>query len=194
MPHPAFHEPAARRPVQMTGFWECAEYPEIGGEELRRELTFRTPPDAENAHIAAEITRSQSVAVHVRGRDLITHAATARRHVPGRDYYAAAAERIATQVEEPVFYVFTDDPAYAREFVQLPYPTTFVVHNADGRDHEDLRLMTLCRHHVLACSTFSWWGAWLAQSPDQCVIAPRVFFVDGKPPIDHYYPQSWILI
>ena len=193
-PHPAFQEPAARRPVQMAGFWECAEYPEIGGEELRRELAFRAPPDAENARYATEITRSQGVAVHVRGRDLITHAAQARRHVPGRDYYAAAAERIAMQVEEPVFYVFTDDLAYAREVVQLPYPTRFVVHNADGRDHEDLRLMTLCRHHVLACSTFSWWGAWLARSPGQCVIAPRVFYVDGKPPIDHYYPKSWILI
>ena len=57
IPHPAFHEPPARRPVQMAGFWECAEYPEIGADELRREFTFRAPPDAENARVAAEITR-----------------------------------------------------------------------------------------------------------------------------------------
>jgi hypothetical protein len=177
----------------MTGFWECAEYPEIGGDDLRRELAFSAPPDAENARVAAELARSPSVAVHVRGRELIANPG-ARRHVPGRDYYAAAAEHIATHVKEPVFYVFSDDPAHAREVVQLAYPTTFVVHNADGRDHEDLRLMTLCQHHVLACSTFSWWGAWLAQSPGQRVIAPRVFFRDGKPPIDHYYPKSWTLI
>ena len=195
LPHPVFQEPPARRPVQMTGFWEVAAYPELGGEELRRELVLRRPPDPENAALADRMRGEESVAVHVRAGDLVTNRSpAARRFVPGSDYYAAAAERIAAVVADPVFHVFSDDPSFAREVVRLPYPTEFVTHNGEERHEEDLRLMTCCRHHVLASSTFSWWGAWLATWDGQQVIAPRVFFLSAVPPVDHYYPKSWTLI
>ena len=73
LPHPVFQEPPARRPVQMTGFWEVAAYPELGGEELRRELVLRRPPDPENAALADRMRGEESVAVHVRAGDLVTN-------------------------------------------------------------------------------------------------------------------------
>jgi hypothetical protein len=61
LPHPVFQEPPARRPVQMTGYWEVAAYPELGGKELRRELVLRRPPNPENAALADRMRGEESV-------------------------------------------------------------------------------------------------------------------------------------
>jgi hypothetical protein len=84
---------------------------------------------------------------------------------------------MASRLRDPHFFVFSDDLAWARNNLQLPARTTYVDHNNADRGYEDLRLMTRCRHHIIANSTFSWWGAWLAAAPKQIVIAPRLWFV-----------------
>jgi hypothetical protein len=74
-------------------------------------------------------------------------------------------------------------------------PTIFVSHNGPDRDYEDLYLMAACRDHVIANSTFSWWGAWLGQAPDKIVCAPRNFSpYQGMRPLSDVYPSSWTVI
>jgi hypothetical protein len=193
--HPAFSASRVRRRVRMIGFWECTTYVRLGGEALQKELEFREPPEPVNADWIARIERDQGVGVHVRGADLFHNPEEAgRRVVPGRDYYEAASAKIAAHDPDAVFYVFSDDPAHAREVVQIPYPTVFVDHNGEQGLEEDLRLLSHCRHHILAPSTFGWWGAWLARWPGQHVIAPRRYFVKGNPPLGDYYPAEWELL
>ena len=73
-------------------------------------------------------------------------------------------------------------------------PTTYINHNGEGKDYEDLRLMSTCKHHIIANSSFSWWGAWLATYDQQQVIAPKKWFNDPTKDYRDIVPQSWIKI
>jgi hypothetical protein len=71
-------------------------------------------------------------------------------------------------------------------------PIVILRHNGPERDYEDLRLMSLCQHHIIANSTFSWWGAWLCQNPDKIIIAPRNWFREATQSTRDLIPYNWI--
>jgi hypothetical protein len=193
--HSVFSSPRIRSRLRMMGFWECATYARLGGDELRRELELREPPSAENAEWIARIQAAPSVGVHVRGADLLHNPKQAgKRVVQGAEYYDAAAAKIEAHTPEATFYVFTDDPEHARRVVRFPQPTVFVEHNGEEHQQEDLRLLSCCRHHILSSSTFGWWGAWLGKREHQHVIAPADYFTEGHAPLGDYYPAEWELL
>jgi hypothetical protein len=101
-------------------------------------------------------------------------------------------EAIRRRVQDPCFFVFSDDPRWARGNLAVDGPVTFVDHNGPEQHYEDLRLMSRCRHHVIANSTFSWWGAWLGAHPDQMVIAPKRWFASGTRQTQDLYPPRWL--
>ena len=112
--------------------------------------------------------------------------------MPGTDWYRRAVGLIADRVGGIELFVFSDDLDWAEAELRLDHPTTYVSHNR-GAAHEDLRLLAGCRHHVLANSSFSWWGAWLGENPGQIAVAPSPWIrnapeVDargGARPLDH---------
>jgi hypothetical protein len=176
----------------LAGYWSSARYFEGIAPLLRKELTVREEPDEFNAALAGQIRECEAVSVHVRRTDYVTDLGTNRHHgALGREYYAAAVEYLTARVAEPHFFVFSDDTAWTRANLAFSHPATFVEHNGAARDYEDLRLMALCGHHILANSSFSWWGAWLGTRREPVVVAPKRWFADGKHDTRDLYLPGW---
>ncbi|MFH1708611.1 MAG: alpha-1,2-fucosyltransferase [Planctomycetota bacterium] len=177
--------------VYLEGYWQSELYFRAIADIIRAEFTVKAPLSGRNAEVAAMIRAAAApVSLHVRRGDYLTNPNWAT--VP-EAFYRAAAARIAAQMANPHFFCFSDDPAWVRDHLDLGQDRTVIEGNA-GAAHEDLRLMSLCRHHIIANSSFSWWGAWLDPGPDKIVIGPRRWFKDPDKAMGDMIPEGWILL
>jgi hypothetical protein len=90
-----------------------------------------------------------------------------------------------------VFYVFSDDIAWVRENLPITLPCVYIDHNRGTESHRDMQLMSRCCHHIIANSSFSWWGAWLNPSAEKIVVAPQKWFVNDNDTKD-LFPSGWV--
>jgi hypothetical protein len=189
-PHVLEPHPAAR--LELHGFWQSERYFAAIAPLLREDFRLRPGP-WDHAPWAARIAAARdAVCVHVRRQDYLTPAGASVGFV-GRDYYSRALAGLARHVAAPQFFVFSDDLAWCRENLRFAHPHAFVVHDAPGdHTHLDFRLMTLCRHFVIANSSFSWWAAWLGSDPHKVVVAPKLWFSGDAEASQEIAPQSWL--
>tara|TARA_R110002020_G_scaffold993_5_gene4916 strand:- start:755 stop:1618 length:864 start_codon:yes stop_codon:yes gene_type:complete len=180
--------------VYLKGYWQSERYFKPFESALRDDFRIVTPPSRENAAILAELAQRPAISLHIRRGDYVRDARTNATHgTCSLDYYARGAERIAAQMTgAPLIVTFSDDPAWVRDNLRLPFEMRVMDHNDSDRNYEDLRLMSACRHHIIANSSFSWWGAWLNPSPDKIVVAPARWFADPKLVNEDIWPTSWI--
>jgi hypothetical protein len=178
--------------VGLVGYWQTFRALETIAEDMRREFRFRFEPLGPNGEMLSRILdSSNSVSLHIRRGDYTL--AVEGNRVLSMSYYSRAIELFRARIGNPVFFVFSDDIAYARANLPSDISAVFVSHNDDFRAHEDLRLMSACRHNIIANSSFSWWGAWLNSNSEKIVFAPRMWYANS----DSYYPDllpdTWIL-
>lgn len=181
----------------LVGYWQSEKYFDNHIVELRKDFTFKNPLSPAKQKVAQEIaSKDHPVSLQVRRGDFVSHHGSSNFHgALGLDYYDNAVKEIAKTVTGPHFFVISDDPEWCRENIKLDYPTTFVDH-IPGTGHEDMNLMSRCEHHIIANSTFSWWGAWLNPNPNKIVIAPVQWFKDPamKGQDKDVVPGSWIRV
>lgn len=183
---------AIKNAAYVLGFWQDERYFKEIQSVLRKEFTLKAGFSEANQILAKRILQVNAVSLHTRRLHGVASAADAKPTSDaekqgialGTPYYDKALEIIREEVPNPVIFVFSDYPAWARKGLRTDLPT-HVFDNTRGRAHEDLWLMALCKHHIIANSSFSWWGAWLAASPGQIVIAPSGAI--ASPTI----PNSW---
>lgn len=158
--------------LYLEGYWQSEGYFKDVEDVIRKDLRIAPPTDPENLAMAARIRDSLAVAVHVRFFDAPGEVAGINN--ASGEYYAKAVENMEALVSGAHYFVFSDHPDAARARIPLPDKRiTCVPHNSgDAKAYADLWLMSQCRHFIIANSTFSWWGAWLAKGPDKHVIAP----------------------
>ncbi|HSR31651.1 MAG TPA: alpha-1,2-fucosyltransferase, partial [Anaerolineae bacterium] len=138
--------------VTFIGYWQTERYFAEIAPLLRTELAVVPAMEGQNVAVARSIAACDSVAVHVRHGDNVKAAAALGVLAPA--YYERAFTAICSEVAQPRFFVFSDDPEWARSVLRTPGQTTYVAHNSPHHSYEDLRLMTLCKHHIIANSTF----------------------------------------
>ena len=179
----------------LAGYWQSPKYFAAIEPQIRSEFTIKDKLDGRNQELARQISESMAVSLHVRRGDYVENALTNRYHgTCSPEYYRSAEQLLRDRIGNIRLFVFSDDPDWAEAKLRFVSPVTIVRHNGPDRDYEDLRLMTLCSHHIIANSTFSWWGAWLCPNPDKVVIAPRNWFKEANNRTDDLIPEDWIKI
>jgi hypothetical protein len=176
----------------LEGYWQSEKYFQDIADIIRTEFTITIEPCARNKQMTEIIGKSEAASLHVRRGDYALNPVTNQFHgLCSLDYYKKAIEMVASRVIAPHFFVFSDDPAWAKEKLVSEHPITFVDFNRPEKAYEDMRLMSLCRHHIIANSSFSWWGAWLNPSPNKIVVAPKRWF--NAPELDDrdLIPEAW---
>jgi len=194
-----FHYDARMRDIRsgvyLAGYWQSEKYFSDVSDIIRAEFSPKVAPISDTLATLRLIESVNSVSVHVRRGDYVTNPSARRLHgCCSLDYYRYALTVISRRVRDPHYFVFSDDCVWARTNLVIDGPVVFVDFNGVGQDHEDLRLMSKCRHHVIANSTFSWWGAWLAGHPQQVVVAPRRWFASGGNDTSDLYPSGWLQV
>jgi Glycosyl transferase family 11 len=179
----------------LFGYWQSERYFADVAASIRKDFEFKTQLNSKNDSLARQIRNVNAVSLHVRRGDYVKNPVTLAKHgVCSPEYYRDAIARITEEVDAPFFFIFSDDIQWVKENVGIEYPCKYIDHNSGADSFNDMRLMSMCRHHIIANSSFSWWGAWLAQSPRQIVIAPEPWFDDLSIDTRDLLPDRWIKI
>lgn len=178
----------------ITGYWQSEKYFSEITAQIRKDFSFRTLLENKNAELAHQIDQVNSISLHVRRGDYASIPKNATTYeLCSLDYYKASIQYITERVKKPHFFVFSDDPVWVKSNLKIDLPHQYVDHNHGENSYNDMRLMSLCKHHIIANSSFSWWGAWLNSNLDKTVVAPKRWFSNQRKTID-LLPMSWITL
>lgn len=164
------------------GFFQSEKYFKDFRDEILKDFTLKLSLDDKNNEMLKQITSTNSVSLHVRRGDYVKLQSVYK--LCTLDYYNQAINFICQRVENPHFYIFSDDCEWVRENLKIEHENTIVNINKEG--YFDLELMKNCKHNIIANSSFSWWGAWLNNG---IVVAPKTWFV--KMLDTDIIPENW---
>jgi hypothetical protein len=177
----------------LDGYWQSENYFKNIRHILLKE--FSPAYDLRNGdkEIISGINDSNSVGVHVRRGDYVNLKSANEFHgVCGMDYYSKAISLIKEQTKSPVFFIFSDDPDWCKEnFKHIP--GVKVVQSKSGQSSAELFLMSMCKHNIIANSSYSWWSGWLNTNETKMVIAPKNWFASANDSKD-ILPKEYILL
>jgi hypothetical protein len=156
--------------VYLQGYFQSERYFVDQEQAIREDFRFLLPLPNSCQSVLAKVLSTDSISMHIRRTDYLTVGLD--QYVLSMNYYARALEHICTKLAEPHVFVFSDDPNWALANLRLQIPM-IIVSNSQMHDYEELQLMSMCKHHIVANSSFSWWGAWLASGNEKIVIAPE---------------------
>jgi len=181
----------------LKGYWQSPLYFSDIKSIILKDFMLKKELEGPNREIANIIIQSDSVSIHIRRGDYVKNDLWHKTFgVCPIDYYKKAINKILEQIKSPVFFIFSDDIEWAKQNLNfIDFPTYFMSNNdPEFNSHNDLALMSLCKHNIIANSTFSWWAAYLNENPHKVVIAPNRWFRDS-----FYYnvdlvPNEWTRI
>lgn len=179
----------------LDGYWQSEKY--FGNQEqLKLDFAFNQNYDKKDSKAVELICSCNSVSVHVRRGDYVGNKVYV--HLD-EAYYNNAMNVLQNQIKNPVYFIFSDDIIWAKESLiprlQLKSDIVFIEKNSEI-PYNDMRLMALCNHNIIANSSFSWWSAWLNKNNNKVVVAPMQWYTNPIMNTQHVeqLPISWMKI
>lgn len=176
----------------IDGYWQSYKYYDSIRNKLLKEFTFDKITNMELVKIEKMILETEAVSIHVRAGDYLKpENYNNMGGVCNKAYYLKAVECIHKNIANPVFFVFSDDIEWAKNNIAVSNAIYLdFKKNSEYKDWMDMYFMSICKHNIIANSSFSWWGAWLNQNPDKFVISPQRW--SNKYENTEVCPQGWI--
>lgn len=182
-----------KKRTYVEGFFQSEKNFSTVKDRIRQEFTLKKEYESP-AFLDAKkmVAKKNSVSVHIRRGDYANHTLTNSYFgTCSKEYYLKAIAYISSKVENPTFYFFSDDIEWAKK--EFGESSTYnYISNPALQDYEELILMSLCSHNILANSSFSWWSAWLNNNPSKIIIAPKKWLNVVPDPQPNIVPETWI--
>ena len=187
---------AQNKNVYIDGYWQSFKYFEDIKNVLVEDFSLKIPLEQTHPELIAQIISTNSVALSIRRTDYLWPQNLKTIGICSAGYYKKAIEFIAPKITDPTFFVITDDLDWAKQNIDFKnHPVVYVSElrkNNTINFHQEMMIMSKCKHNIIANSSFSWWPAWLYNNPDKIVIAPDIWFNNGTIKIDDIIPSTWI--
>lgn len=176
-----------------VGGWHSEKY----FNDIRSEIlkVFHFPQcinDTKFVFYQEKLLSSNAVSIHIRRGDYLNVKPGDFYQYCGvatLSYYKKAIIHMRKYVDNPVFFIFSNDLDWCRKMFNNE-DFIYVDCNLGENSWKDLYLISLCRYHINANSTFSWWGAWLCNKNHQITVCPSYFLLNVE--TKDFYPQNWI--
>jgi hypothetical protein len=174
----------------FSGYWQSEKYFKSIENEIKDNFSLKQNLSEEVSSLCKGIEqKNNSISIHIRRGDYINES-TGHCNC-SIDYYQRAIEFIKININSPILYFFSDDISWVKRNITFEYQSIYIETN--HKSSIDLFLMSKCHHHIIANSSYSWWGAWLGDTKDSITIAPNIWFTDKPYPKDTI-PDRWIRI
>lgn len=172
----SFEQIKLKKKYYLEGYWQNHEYYKGVRDKVAKEFLFPAFSNTKDNNLQNMICNSESVAVHIRRGDYVKSPKTNKYHgTCSMEYYKKAVNKILFEIPDAKFFLFTDDPDYVKS--NFGFLSDWVLVSDNIRSEADeLNFMHLCKHFIIANSSFSWWGAWLSQNTNKTVIAPKQWY------------------
>lgn len=173
-----------------SGCWQSEKFFLEIKDQIYRDFKFSKFNEKENILIEKKIKEVNSVSIHVRRGDYLNYKNIYAEVT--KNYYQNAIDYIEKRIEEPVFFIFSDDIKWCKKNLKLKGIFYYIDWNKNEKSYRDMQLMSLCKNNIIANSTFSWWGAWLNKNENKIVIAPQNWYLIGSKLNDQdIIPLNW---
>jgi hypothetical protein len=174
----------------FLGVWQVEAYFKNLRSKILDVYQFKLPIDKENILLSEKIKNCNSVSLHVRRGDYLNkNWAESLIVIKNNNYYNNAVAYINAKIQDPHYFIFSDDMEWVKNNLEIE-ACTYVEHNTGKQSFVDMYLMTLCKHNIIANSSFSWWGAWLNKNENKIVVMPEKWF--NREFCEGIFPEEWI--
>lgn len=178
--------------IYLCGYWQSEKYFKDIRNTILEEFSFPLETRERFKELCKQMQEENSVSIHIRRSDYLTEQnIKVYGNICTEKYYENAIAYMNRQIENPHYYVFTDDLEWTRDYFKGEKYT--IIDDNRGKDsYADMYLMSQCKHNIIANSSFSWWGAWLNKNPDKKVLVPKKWFHNHEK--DEIVCEDWIRI
>jgi hypothetical protein len=181
--------------IMIDGYWQSVKYFEESKSVIKSDFTFKSLVDNSSVDkiklMLDDIRSTNSVMLNIRRTDFLNNDF---HGVMGLDYINKSTELLESKIDNPKYFIFSDDIEWCEENIKLNN-MVIVDHSYKGdRFSYYLQLMKECKNFIIPNSSFAWWSAWLSDSPNKIVIAPKKWLTNESINTSDLIPSDWIRI